>query len=240
VVSIAKPYPVDYTLAEFAPGGASAVLAQAAGHYFHVRGDTHLDDWITDDVLREGLYFVEGRIHLTGALRGKVTLVATDEITLSATGSTLESYTRCLLAFSSKRTARYDKPAVNFSGSTMRWQGVVFAPDGGVDVTGSGNVVMVGSLIGLGVRIGGSGFQITGVDVNRCAPLVSPLTPTLVDNQLQITFPTINGLTYLVEYTDALSPADWRPLTTVVGNGQPKTIRPLVRSPQRYYRLRLE
>ena len=51
-----NPYPVDFALAEFAPGGAAATEAVAVGKYFHIRGDTHHDEYIAIGALKEGLY----------------------------------------------------------------------------------------------------------------------------------------------------------------------------------------
>ena len=171
VQSTVQPYPLDYQLSQFDFGGALAAEAAAAGKYFHLKGSSNLKEYIVNSVLKEGLYFVEGKVQLTGhGLSGNVTIVATDEINLSASDAMFTPYSRCLLAFSGKKTAGYSKSAVSLSGSGNKWRGILFAPEGGVEISGAANSALVGSLVGLGVTVTGQGFQLVGVDLQSCEP----------------------------------------------------------------------
>jgi hypothetical protein len=238
--SVVQPYPVSFALEDFAPRSAAAAEANALGKYFALTGDIHLDDFITNGELREGLYYVRGSVHLNGPLHGRVTIVATDEIQFTCANSTLESFTRCLLAFSGKTTSRFNKSAVSFSGSSIRGQGIVFAPEGGISVSGADNGVLVGSLIGRSVTVSGARFQLTGIDLRLCAPLVLPLTPVLSSDALQLAIPTVAGLNYVVEFTDSLARPAWQQLALVTGDGTTRHLRVSTTNAQRYYRLRLQ
>jgi hypothetical protein len=46
--------------------------------------------------------------------------------------------------------------AINFSGGNSQWEGVVFAPNGGIQASVSGSSSQVGSLVGNMLKISGS------------------------------------------------------------------------------------
>lgn len=48
--------------------------------------------------------------------------------------------------------------------------------------------------------------------------------PSYADGQFTFSLATVQGLTYLVQYTDELEPANWLPLATIVGDGTVQTI----------------
>jgi hypothetical protein len=61
---------------------------------------------------------------------------------------------------------------------------------------------------------------------------------SLVGNTCSFSIPTTAGLANLVEFTDSLSPANWRTFTNVVGDGSPAFITdPSATSAQRFYRV---
>jgi hypothetical protein len=266
---VVKPYPVDYELAEFAPGGPAAVLAAAEGQYFHLRPkkETDLRDYATNGILREGLYFVEGKIKLHDKITGgRVTLVATDEIHIHSHFATFQSYTDCLLAFSTLKTKDYKKHAIHIHGKNSKWQGIVFAPDGAIHISSSTkpdewdeegdkpdpvdypddedalteNATLLGALIGRSVRVNGKNFRVTGLDPVLCTPLLSPLAPVRVGKNLLIVFPTVDGLTYVVEYTEHLHHPNWQPFATLVGDGGYQSLKVPTSTRHRFFRLRLQ
>ena len=46
------------------------------------------------------------------------------------------------------------------SGSTNSWEGVIYAPDGMIEMSGSSNTTLTGSLIGYTVKANGSDLRI--------------------------------------------------------------------------------
>jgi hypothetical protein len=98
----------------------------------------------------------------------------------------------------------------------------------------------------------GTGTVIALTDVTGLAPrrfyrlqLPTTLAPgradlAIINQQAVLTFLTLPGVTYQVEYTDDLGAPNWQPLTTVTSTGAALTVEdpsPLV--PRRFYRARL-
>lgn len=54
---------------------------------------------------------------------------------------------------------------------------------------------------------------------------------------LSLSFATATERIYTVQFTDSLSPADWKPLTNLPGDGAVATVRDSVTNSQRFYRL---
>lgn len=174
-------YPVNYSIAEFAPGGAEAAAAQAASKYFHLQGDTQLAAFIQNGVLREGLYYVQGKISLgNSALRGRVTLVATGEIEISGGSDQFEPFTRCLLALSGRQTSKHDEAAIKVSGGSGRFEGIFYAPGGGIEISGSDNVLPRSMLVARGIKLNGSNLDITGTDLDLCGASLATNRPPVV------------------------------------------------------------
>jgi RHS repeat-associated protein len=185
VASTVQPFPVTYQQSDFAPGGSAALAAQAAGEYYHILGDTHLTAFMTNGILRKGLYYIEGNLNLSqGSLHGQVTFVATGTIIISGPGETWQPYTQCLLAFSTK-TLPYNNSAINISGGSSQWSGVLFAPNGGVQISGSGNTITGGALMGLGVELTGSTLNLTGIDFSTCSGTPTNQAPIVYAGQDQ-------------------------------------------------------
>jgi hypothetical protein len=56
-----------------------------------------------------------------------------------------------------------------------------------------------------------------------------------------LTVPTSSGVRYVLEWTDSLSGAPWKALSTIVGDGMVKTLTdPSATNSQRFYRVRVE
>ena len=181
VTGTVQPWPVDYQASDFAPGGSEASAAQAAGKYFHLQGDTQLTAFMNNGELREGLYYVEGKVTISkGSLHGHVTIVATKEINISGTGENWQPYTRCLFLLSTKAVS-YNQAAINISGGSSRWEGVIYTPNGGLQISGSGNTIPRGALIGRGVHLSGGNLNLTGMDFGDCASAAVTNQPPVVN-----------------------------------------------------------
>lgn len=72
-------------------------------------------------------------------------------------------------------------------------------------------------------------------------PLAPPLqNPRLEGGNVKFSLATEPGVTCHVEYTESLSPPDWKVLRTIVGDGSRMTVTDsLTNAPQRFYRVRV-
>ena len=150
------------------------------------------EGWMTGSVLQPGVYVATDDIDLSisnlsvanivGVTQG-VTFVSApkDEgkgiVTLSGSNQMLNPFYEGLLVFSDSWKGNpgypYDEPltpqpdcfdpAIKLSGSDQDWEGILYAPRGMVDLSGSTNVSIDGSVISYTIRIGGSTQDITFV-----------------------------------------------------------------------------
>jgi hypothetical protein len=163
------PYPVPFEISQYEPGGSKAELADSTGQYYDA-GTNKIDTgWLESNGLYNsstkqldpGLYFTTGDIDISPDFVGNVTMV-TSTGKISLTGSVQEMTPwdpDGLLLFSNRDTA-CDEFAIKMSGSENSWEGIVFAPLGMIEMSGSGNSTFEGSLIGATVRLNGSGLDI--------------------------------------------------------------------------------
>jgi len=64
---------------------------------------------------------------------------------------------------------------------------------------------------------------------------------TFASGQVRISFPSLNGLNYLLEYKDQLSDASWKVVSSAPGTGGTLTLSDLTATvPTRFYRVRVE
>ncbi len=196
----ARDWPVNYDILDFLPnsaggnGSVQAATLAAGDAYAYVSGKLVLDDYANaSGVVPDGVY-VSGQEFDVGDsdLSGKVTLVAAptssnrDKGTIAISGSnqTFTPYWNGLLAFSDGRkndnaehSDNCDFPAVKMSGSNSYWEGIVYAPRGQIEFSGSSNSSINGSLIGYSVKLNGSSLNIAYEDFSSAG---DPLT-TLVN-----------------------------------------------------------
>jgi hypothetical protein len=120
-------------------------LARASGHYFS--GDVSLD---AEDLPAAGLVFAEGTLRVNASgFSGRVTFVsASGAVHLSGEGDSLRPYLADVLAISFAQK-------VIVSGDGNAFLGELHAPQGSVEVPGSGNT-LVGILAGRSVCVSGS------------------------------------------------------------------------------------
>jgi len=157
-------YPVEWNMDDYRPGGRAALAAQAEGKYFvHNCSTWHVSG--SGKTIPEGLHYCTGKVRISGsAISGHVTIVAEGTIDVSGSGHSYEYYCDGLLFFSNYErngTPKCTNPVIDVSGSGGTWEGVIYAPNGVIEYTGSGQQITYGSLIGWGIDISGSGFTLT-------------------------------------------------------------------------------
>jgi len=163
-----EPYPVDFTLSDFAPGGSVAAAAQARGEYAHCNCRMDLN-WLEDngwydpgtDTLKPGLYFTTDSIAISAndLVGSAATFVTAGRISLSGSSHRIEPYAYGLLLFSGESlsgTSRCSSPAIRISGSENIWSGLMYAPDGAIQISGASSSTLDGSLIGFSLSLNGS------------------------------------------------------------------------------------
>ena len=57
-------------------------------------------------------------------------------------------------------TAACSVPAIRLSGSSHNWGGIIFAPNGLVQMSGASNLTMYGTIVGYAVALSGSTVEI--------------------------------------------------------------------------------
>ena len=174
-VSPVLPMPIEFDIDDFAPGGAKA--AQAGANYHYAGGSKIDKGWLEsrglyDDTTGDvapGLYFTTSDIDLSASdLNGRATFVSSNG-TISLNGSN-HDFTPWdpdgLLLFSDRDTSCFDY-AVKVDGSNSDWRGLIYAPRGMIEMSGSGNA-SVGSVVADTVRLNGS-ILFIDADEDCCA-----------------------------------------------------------------------
>ena len=152
-----RTYPIMFDLMDYDTGGSSAL---AAANYYRRTGDID-GDYI--ESRGDGLYYATGDIVLDKDLDASVTLVAEGEIEVSGSDQQLEPYIDGLLAFAGRENVgseRCDLYTVSMSGSSNDWSGIIYAPGGLIEMAGSSNSSVTGSLIGNAIMLNGSDLHI--------------------------------------------------------------------------------
>jgi hypothetical protein len=167
-----EPYPVDFNLSDFAPGGSIAAAAQVRGEFAHCncRMDVQwLEDhgWYnpTTHELKPGIYYSSDSIVVSADHVNShgATFVSTGRISLSGSSHNLTPYAYGLLLFSGlapSGNAACSTPAIRLSGSQNVWAGLMFAPAGAIQVSGASSSTFDGSLIGHTLSLNGSNLLI--------------------------------------------------------------------------------
>lgn len=161
----AVPIPVQFFLADYAPGGAKALAAGAQYHYFAGNLDVGVmtsQGWynpITGEV-ESGLYYATGEIDLgDSGMHGIVTLVTPDTIKLSGSNQNFTPFSDSLLLFSGYTGC--GSFAISVSGSTNLWGGIMYAPGGKIEMGGSGNSTVNGCAFSNTILLNGSDLLFT-------------------------------------------------------------------------------
>ncbi len=152
------PSGVSFDLARYDTGGEAAVAA--GGQYYRLNGDI---DGAFIEARGDGLYFATGDIKLDKTVDLDVTLVARGVVEISGSDQELNPFIDNLLIFGAEPYTgidRCDKFVVSLSGSTQNWSGLIYGPNGLIEMNGSSNTALTGSLIGYAVRLNGSELTI--------------------------------------------------------------------------------
>lgn len=115
---------------------------------------------LTDD----GLYYVTGKVDVSSVSSDlDVTLVAEGSIKLSASSWALSPFQDGLLAFSALQKTGdkvCDEFTVALSGGSTTWNGIIWAPGGLVEMSGSSDATLNGTIISWAVRMNGQNLSI--------------------------------------------------------------------------------
>jgi hypothetical protein len=162
-------YPVNFQTEDYAPGGVAALAAEAddpdgdgIGRYHYIEGNLKVSssqNWTGD-----GLYYVTGYVQISGGAAGEVTIVARETIELSGSSNhDLVPYMDGLLLFSDEEFgsgSKCSKPVIKLSGSNHDWSGIIYAPNGLIQMSGASNSSLHGTLIGYTVNLSGNELYI--------------------------------------------------------------------------------
>ena len=152
--------PVTFSLVDYAPGGSAATIAATASEYYYVGGDIDGDYILANG---DGLYYATGNINLDKTVTAAVTLVAEGFIEVSGSNQILTHYIDGLLAYGAQPYTgidQCDKFVVSMGGSDNDWTGIIYGPEGLIEMNGSSSTTLTGSLIGFSVRLDGSSLTI--------------------------------------------------------------------------------
>lgn len=138
----------------------------------------------TDDLLPDGLYYVDGNVHIKGTdlPPGEVhiTIVATGTIRMEQMGanhiiaySDLDGYgPKDLLLFSNQDTGCAPW-VIDISSSGTEWEGIIFAPCGEISISSSDMTTVSGAVWGYTVNLSGS-TQVVTWSPDFCGNVISP------------------------------------------------------------------
>jgi hypothetical protein len=173
ITTTTRPYPIQYDLADYQPGGRAAVAAQATNNYYPITTVNNFPACPPD-----GLYYVSdsaGHLNLSinstcGGGNHRITIVSRGTINISGGSSNYSPFIDALLFYSTSANAcNNGTPAISMSGSNNTWSGIVYAPNGEIAMSGSGNTTLTGSLIGNTLNMSGSSLTLSYSD-SYCPP----------------------------------------------------------------------
>ncbi|MGH8952969.1 MAG: pilus assembly protein TadG-related protein [Acidimicrobiia bacterium] len=190
-----KVYPLELDIAEFRPGGPRQLADPS--HYFNSAPSTAIDNgWMTSnghatgntsaiEIIHSGIYYSpktgNDAINLKGVTTANgVTVTFVAEGSMHVIGDaditgyaplTPGAYSPLVLFSNAETPPSCSTNAIQFSGSNMTWTGLIYAPNGEVQMSSSStNATVNGSIIGYSVNIAGSDFAINWVDDPTGAP----------------------------------------------------------------------
>ena len=151
-ISSPLPFPLNYDIIDYQPGGIEAVKAQNEGKYYYIDGDFVPSNDYSE--IPKGLYYVTGKVDIgkTG-LTGNVTIVAEGEIIIGGSYNCFKSYCNDLLFFSLANK-------FTLSGQYTELCGIICIPNGMISLSGSDHIV-VGGFYGDTITYGASNCLIT-------------------------------------------------------------------------------
>ncbi len=163
------PLAEHFPMSDFAPGGIYARRADAEGLYTSIASPADDPDMKNNGTwdprngrVLEGLYYVDGDVSIgSGVSFGTngITIVATGEISFSG-GVNVYYYMSGFLLYSGHQASNCGDNAVRISGSSGYWYGVIYAPDGGVNISAS-DIQVTGSIVADNIDFSGSRLDLT-------------------------------------------------------------------------------
>ncbi len=138
----------------------------------------------TDDLLPDGLYYVEGNVHIKGtdlpSGEVNITIVATGTIRMEQMGANdIIAYSdldgqgpKDLLLFSNQDSG-CNPWVIDISSSGTNWEGIIFAPDGTISISSSDVTTVSGAVWGYAVNLSGS-TQVVTWSPDFCGNVISP------------------------------------------------------------------
>lgn len=139
----------SWTVADFAPGTA---MSTEPGYV------SHPGDWTAGSAAR-GIHYVNGNVTISQSsldLRG-VTIVATGTVTISGSSVRLEAARSGLPTVLAGGGSCWNA-GIQLSGSSVRWDGLLAAPNGLVQINGSDS--RGGTVLGAAIQMSGSDIRI--------------------------------------------------------------------------------
>ncbi|NIM93039.1 MAG: hypothetical protein GTO18_04925 [Anaerolineales bacterium] len=165
-------YPVDFEMEDFEPGGEIAAAVAGEGKYYNCECKIDMN-WLEsqgyyDDAtgkIQEGLYYTTDNIDISAnnIIGEAVTFVSRGSISFSGSSHYLYPYVEGLLAFTDMQKpggAKCSVQSIKLSGSSHNWYGVMFSPNGLIEMAGATNTTIHGSLIGYTLALNGSMIQV--------------------------------------------------------------------------------
>jgi hypothetical protein len=147
-----KPFPVQYKISDYAPGGPEAIAAENEGKYHYISKNFHSS---SSDVVLDGLYYVKGNVKLSGSnISGVFTIVSEENIDVSGSDYNGIAYLNNLLLFSGK-----EKGEIKISASKSTFCGVIYTEEGEIKMSSSKNTIN-GALFADTVKLSGSKLNI--------------------------------------------------------------------------------
>jgi hypothetical protein len=161
-----EEWPVDYDMADFQlPDGTEAKAAQLKGEYYEFPCSGKFYDWVkaehmTGNAMDNGIYYMECNIKVDklNNVTGNVTIVSTGDIDVSGDHQNWEPYVQDLLLFSTAGSGC--DSVIKFSGNNNQWEGNIFAPNGGIQMSSANNFTARGCLVAQQVQLSGSSNQV--------------------------------------------------------------------------------
>jgi hypothetical protein len=151
-----QSWPATYTAADF-----PCTYSRSGSWDLSANGPWWLGGTPLTKTLMPGVYCATGsggtiKLGYSGIV-GNVTFVATAQVEISGQNFVLTPHTKGVLIYSQGNS----DVAVKISASGGAWTGMIYAPNGKAEISGSDNLTLAGSIVADRVKLGGSNFTIT-------------------------------------------------------------------------------
>ena len=167
------PFPVQYDIEDYKPGGKEAIAA--GDKYHHIKGNLHVSG---SDVVLDGLYYVEGDVKLSGSnISGVFTIVAEGKIDVNGSEHNCSAYANNLLLLAGKGK---NKIAV----SKSNFYGIIYTEKGAIEISGSENTIN-GGLFADTVKLSGTELNINAAHFKTTVETAQASGDNIIMNALK-------------------------------------------------------